>query len=581
VFSSITPTTGEVATMETANETAERGEFLKYDDVRKVNFALFDNTNSGATKYAVRLTGTANETYGLARSLQVMPGDKVKAEVYAKYLDPTSSNWTAAVTNLVSSVINGTATSGTVVDGAAYGTTGGNSIPFAGVLSHGSETGSAPKAYLNWLVFDKNFVFVPGKSGFKRMTEAAKENGTLAPEGVAHELLDMPEINITEPGYVYIYFSNENGSPIEVYFDDFKVTHTKTNVVQYNEYYPFGEATENSWTRENTSNNYLYNAGSERNATTGNYEMFFREYDPLLGRMNAVDPMTEKYASLTPYNYAFNDPVYWSDVSGADPANPGFNDAAWSFIMSFWNHATGENGGKYGTSWSWSEGYTYHNDWNSAISAGIDYNKDHNTGFGATEFSWQEAGKGIDKGSQTEYLQYKKVPKGFNKETGFRFFRVENYDPGEPTLLHKNEKGIDGKNRWGSRATDGKVNYEESLDFSLFDGKIDFILFKEDDRFFPSPAKYEVDFDKNTNLIYGRLGDTSFSIAVRDGNFITTISGSSAKMPSPLRTTGDEVRILMSTSPRFRPAETQIIGFKPVGVNATTTFRSTPLGPKK
>lgn len=33
----------------------------------------------------------------------------------------------------------------------------------------------------------------------------------------------MAEIDITEPGYVYIYLSNENGTPIEVYFDDFKV----------------------------------------------------------------------------------------------------------------------------------------------------------------------------------------------------------------------------------------------------------------------------------------------------------------------------------------------------------------------
>jgi RHS repeat-associated protein len=66
-------------------------------------------------------------------------------------------------------------------------------------------------------------------------------------------------------------------------------------------------------------NNYLYNSGSELNTTTNNYEMFFREYDPALGRMNAVDPMASKYASLTPYNYAFSNPVAFNDPSGADP----------------------------------------------------------------------------------------------------------------------------------------------------------------------------------------------------------------------------------------------------------------------
>jgi hypothetical protein len=40
------------------------------------------------------------------------------------------------------------------------------------------------------------------------------------------------QIVITEPGYVYIYISNENGTPAEVYFDDFKVTHAKSPIVQ-------------------------------------------------------------------------------------------------------------------------------------------------------------------------------------------------------------------------------------------------------------------------------------------------------------------------------------------------------------
>jgi RHS repeat-associated protein len=98
------------------------------------------------------------------------------------------------------------------------------------------------------------------------------------------------------------------------------MTHTPTNILQYNEYYPFGLQTANSWTRENAAeNNYLYNAGSELNKTTSSYEMFFRDYDPVLGRMNGIDPMASKYSSITPYNYAFNDPVTFNDPSGADP----------------------------------------------------------------------------------------------------------------------------------------------------------------------------------------------------------------------------------------------------------------------
>jgi RHS repeat-associated protein len=108
------------------------------------------------------------------------------------------------------------------------------------------------------------------------------------------------------------------------------VTHTKSNAIQYNaclpkllrrqEYYPFGLQTASSWTRENaTGNNFLYNEGTELNPASSLYDLEYRNYDPILGRMHQVDPMVDKYSSLTPYNYAFNDPVAFNDPSGADP----------------------------------------------------------------------------------------------------------------------------------------------------------------------------------------------------------------------------------------------------------------------
>lgn len=73
------------------------------------------------------------------------------------------------------------------------------------------------------------------------------------------------------------------------------MTYTKSNIIQYNEYYPFGLQTANSWTRENqTGNNFLYNGGTELNTdacgqhpdirseadrqdtTTNVYDLFFR-----------------------------------------------------------------------------------------------------------------------------------------------------------------------------------------------------------------------------------------------------------------------------------------------------------------
>src|SRR5690606_525767 len=93
-------------------------------------------------------------------------------------------------------------------------------------------------------------------------------------------------------------------------------THTPTNVIQYNEYYPFGLQTSNSWTREGNVNDYLYNAGSELNGNSGWYETFFRGYDPALGRFMQVDPMASVLPSYSPYNFGLNDPVYYNDPMG-------------------------------------------------------------------------------------------------------------------------------------------------------------------------------------------------------------------------------------------------------------------------
>jgi RHS repeat-associated protein len=107
---------------------------------------------------------------------------------------------------------------------------------------------------------------------------------------------------VKEAGYAFVYVSNENAAQTDVYFDDVKITYTPTNVIQYNEYYPFGLQANSSWTRDNSKNNYLYNEGSELNANSGWYEMTYRGYDPAIGRMNQADPMAAKYHDHSSYN---------------------------------------------------------------------------------------------------------------------------------------------------------------------------------------------------------------------------------------------------------------------------------------
>lgn len=308
-FTSKEETLTETATYEPTAQNTEQSQFVRYATAKLVNTSLFDRTNGAANGYAQRLNGSANERYGLAKSISVMPGDVIQAEVYAKYVDPVSSNWNGALATLMTQIAGGAA--GVVVDGSAYATSTG-SFPFAGLLST-NDTG-APRAYLNWLVFDRNYGFITG--GFRQISTTAKEAGT----DVAHELIAMPQaITINQPGYVYIYLSNENATPVEVYFDDFKVMHTKSPVIQSDSFYPFG-LTFDSYTRENSVPNKFKFQSQEHidDLGLGWIQFKWRNHMPDIGRFFNVDPLADKYVYNSPYAFAENKVINGNELEGLE-----------------------------------------------------------------------------------------------------------------------------------------------------------------------------------------------------------------------------------------------------------------------
>jgi RHS repeat-associated protein len=171
---------------------------------------------------------------------------------------------------------------------------------------------SAPRAHVNIVIFDRNYNFLD--AAFEQISDNAEQVG-VSPD-VDHDYL-MKEYTIKEAGFVFVYVSNN--SPVNVYFDDVTISHTPTNVIQYSEYYPFGLQTDRSWTRTGSDNDFLYNAGSELNSTTGWYETFFRGYDAALGRFAQVDPVAIASSSQSLYNFGFNNPVLFNDPNGDYP----------------------------------------------------------------------------------------------------------------------------------------------------------------------------------------------------------------------------------------------------------------------
>ncbi len=336
------------ATFETGTQAAEQADFQNYPTgAWHSSVNLYDHTDAGTTyTYSQLLNGASNGQVGLTKTLKVFPGDTIKAEVYAKYFNNTSTT----------SNLAGFASALTAAFGLSAGSSGEMLKAFTGlndfgsvvVANNGSGSSGGPKAFITILQFDQNFNFVD--VAFDQIDPGAMETGS----GVAHDLLSS-EVVIKEAGYVYIYISNENPTLVDVYFDDLKITQTKTGVLQYNEYYPFGMQTINSWTREDTNNNFLYNSGTELNGTTGLYDLAFRNYDPVLGRFVQVDPLADLYEGLTPYNYANNDPVYYNDPSGlAGEAGPSRPNDPWEEDHDYPNVGVifemNQGGGAYGAS---------------------------------------------------------------------------------------------------------------------------------------------------------------------------------------------------------------------------------------
>jgi RHS repeat-associated protein len=316
LFTSATPTPVAVTT---TMEATSDSNFLNYSN--RVGFNLMDHTDAGTTyQYAQKLTGGYNAQVGVARSYKVYPGDKVKIDAWGKFTNVTSNG--SNVANFASALLAAFGVAAPV--GGDPGSISTALNTWGGLVGGGSggTNPGAPKAFVNIVVFDKNYKLLD--AAWDGISATAEQVG--ATPVVAHDLMSR-EYTIKEEGYVYMYVSNENPTIVDVYFDDITMTHTKGNVIQYNEYYAFGLQTANSWTRENTTgNNFLGNGGTELNTTSNLYDLHFRNYDPILGRMNQVDPMATKYASLTPYNFAFNDPVYYNDRLGDSPTHQSWQD---------------------------------------------------------------------------------------------------------------------------------------------------------------------------------------------------------------------------------------------------------------
>ncbi len=122
-------------------------------------------------------------------------------------------------------------------------------------------------------------------------------------------------LNASQDDFTFCYYDRDHlGSVRQVT----KASSANGKVIQKMDYYPFGLEFCDGSTNSNVQP-HNYN-GKELDLMHGlnTYDYGARQYDPALARWDRVDPLCEKYYSISPYVYCGNNPINAIDPTGCD-----------------------------------------------------------------------------------------------------------------------------------------------------------------------------------------------------------------------------------------------------------------------
>lgn len=273
------------------------------------------------SNYLYQLNSNSNKT-GMGITLKVMAGDRIDVlgkSYYFQNTGGTSGNSPLPIIDILNGFLSAPASIGNVhgVLGSDINVPSGLNGLNSMFTQHNNESNSSPnkpRSFINVIFFDEQFKSYEG--GF-RISMVGNNSE------IKDHFSELQNIAAGKNGYVYIYCSNE--SPVNVFFDNIQVVHTRGPILEETHYYPYGLIMNgiSSKAAGFLQNDLKYNGQQQqRGEFTDESGLEWvdyggRTYDNQIGRWNQIDPMSENsHEGITPYNYCYGNPVIYADHEG-------------------------------------------------------------------------------------------------------------------------------------------------------------------------------------------------------------------------------------------------------------------------
>ncbi len=295
----------------------------------------FDNANS-AKLYKLNKN---TQNIGLGITLKVMTGDKLdiygKSYYFQNNTGGTVANTAVTTLQLLTGFLGGPTGAAAHVHGPLVApqldgipaTTGLINTLLGNQTTTNNATPQVPKAFINYILFDEQFKCVA--TGYAPLGA----NSVLTDYGTNPALHNIP---VTKNGFVYIYCSNE--SPVDVFFDNLQVMHTRDAILEETSYYPFGltMAGISSKAAGELQNKEKTFQGQRFDDDLGlNWVQFkWRNHDPQIGRFIEIDPLSDKYVYNSTYAFSEDKVTSHVELEGLE-AEPIINKAKTELAENF------------------------------------------------------------------------------------------------------------------------------------------------------------------------------------------------------------------------------------------------------